>query len=155
MNAGAWAREGVILLVSFIEALFAINQTRVIVIKIGQPIDEDATNTGGNGMTIVLNNEQKVSSTVSGRDADGQAVPVTGLTVDVIDAGVPPIFTVEMVGDDTFVVHSVEPANPGDVTVGTGSIRVNVGGDSLDVVVVVETSEVTAITVASGAPEPE
>lgn len=155
MTLGAWVREGVILFIAFLEALFAINRGRaVVIIKIGQPIDEDAPSTGGGELAIVLNNEQKVTSTVSARDADGQAVEVGDLAVEVLDAGTPPVFTVEVI-DDTFIVHSVEPANPGDVTVGTGKIRVTAGGESLDVDVVVETSEVTAITVESGAPEPE
>lgn len=154
-NIGSWVREGVILFIAFLEALFDIQRVKSLVIVIGQPVGEDEVLAGGTALAIVLNNEQKVANSVAGKDADGQVVPVTDLAVDVIDAGTPPIFTVEVDGPASFVVHSVEPANPGDVTTGTGQIRVSAGGFSTDIDVVVETSAISEISVTSSTPEPE
>src|SRR5262245_486783 len=133
---GAWMRQGVVLFIDFLETLFDIHRTRTLIITIGQPVPDDVPITGGSALAITINNEQKVHASVQGRDADGQAVPVSDLEVEITNQPTPPVFTVEKDADGQgFTVSSVEPANEGDITVGNGTILVTGAGQELEVIV--------------------
>ena len=131
-NHGHWLQEQLDRIeatLARIEAAHSQQPGRVVRMIIGQEVPEGSPE-GENPMAITMTNEGQVPVGVSAVDADGHTTPVTGLAVTV---GGDPVVTVTVNDDGQgFVVHSIEPANPGDPTNGVAALTVTIDGVGAD-----------------------